>query len=102
MPQGLQIWDASGNLILDTTSNVGRVIGSQVLAGGATGSITPTKLANERLWMTFAAIDSTVFPAHKIWRDVAASPSSLDDPDGDRIRWQINAASGGRLIYGVW
>lgn len=29
MPQGLQIWDASGNLVVDLTDHFGRLIGYQ-------------------------------------------------------------------------
>jgi hypothetical protein len=33
MPQGLQVWDASGNLILDTSTRLGRVLGYQDVGG---------------------------------------------------------------------
>jgi len=31
MPQGLQIWDASGNSIMDTTTKVGTILGMETI-----------------------------------------------------------------------
>ncbi|SHJ70666.1 hypothetical protein [Paraburkholderia terricola] len=35
MPAGLQIWDASGNLVLDGTHRLGRIKGSHYLDGNS-------------------------------------------------------------------
>jgi hypothetical protein len=39
MPQGLQVWDAAGNVAIDTTSSVGTIVGS-VAYGNTNGSAT--------------------------------------------------------------
>ena len=41
MGAGLQVWDASGNLIFDTPDRVGRIVGSTTTSGSA-GSVTFT------------------------------------------------------------
>lgn len=49
MPAGLQIWDASGHLVLDTTTWCGQVLGSFSLSDGhSSGSMTITDLAAGR------------------------------------------------------
>ena len=40
MPQGLQIWDASGNLVLDTSTFVLKEIYAANVASNATGDLT--------------------------------------------------------------
>lgn len=44
MPAGLQIFDASGNLIIDYSTRVGRFIGSFATGGAVSGSITDTSI----------------------------------------------------------
>ena len=51
MPQGLQIWDASGALVLDTNTMHTRMVG--VIQGPASGSISVPIFANGR---PFAAV----------------------------------------------
>lgn len=47
MPQGLQVWDATATLVLDTNTNVGRVHGSIVKNGsGAAGNQVIPSLAS--------------------------------------------------------
>lgn len=43
MPAGLQVWDASGNSIIDTTTFIGRLIGS-IDASAMSGSTNVTGL----------------------------------------------------------
>jgi hypothetical protein len=38
MAAGLQVWDASGNLIFDTPDRVGRIVGSLTTTAGGGGS----------------------------------------------------------------
>lgn len=46
MPAGLQIWDATGHLIVDTTSKLARIIGSVAIgAGNQTSSVTDSHLS---------------------------------------------------------
>ena len=41
MPQGLQVWDANGNLTFDTNYGVSRIIGSMFISGSAGSSPIP-------------------------------------------------------------
>ena len=38
MPQGMQVWDASGNLIMDTNTPSGVILGVHSFSGGAAGT----------------------------------------------------------------
>lgn len=40
MPAGLQAWDAAGNLTVDLTTRLSRVVGVVFAAGGSSGSVT--------------------------------------------------------------
>lgn len=44
MPSGLQIFDASGNLIIDYSTRVGRFFSSFETGGAVSGSITDSKI----------------------------------------------------------
>ncbi|SFM09004.1 hypothetical protein [Pelosinus propionicus] len=48
--QGLQCWDANGNLILDVTDRLTRVLG-QFETGTTSGSITDNSLTTGTPWM---------------------------------------------------
>lgn len=52
MPQGIQIWDAAGTMIMDTTTWCGQVLGNFTLAGGrAAGSTVDARLSQGRPWV---------------------------------------------------
>lgn len=40
MAAGLKVWDASGNLIVDTASRLTRILGYTTLASSSSGSVT--------------------------------------------------------------
>ena len=46
MSYGLQVFDSSGNIILDTTDNTGKLLGTQTLVAGTSGSVTNSAFAN--------------------------------------------------------
>lgn len=48
MAQGLQVWDSSGNLVLDSAWRMGRVAGFQLVQGAFT--ITVPKTASESIF----------------------------------------------------
>ena len=51
MPQGIQIWDAAGNLIMEYTDRVGRVIGSvDITAANQSGSVSNAQFAAGGGW----------------------------------------------------
>lgn len=45
MADGLKVWDASGNLIVDTATRMSRVLGTTIVSAGAIGSITDAGFA---------------------------------------------------------
>jgi hypothetical protein len=55
MASGLQVFDASGNIILDATYRVMRIIGSQYITGasGSGGSIPEDDRLNQGAWLAF-------------------------------------------------
>ncbi|MDR3386806.1 MAG: hypothetical protein P4L92_07115 [Rudaea sp.] len=52
MAAGLQIWDASGNLVLDASYRVMRIINFQQLSNGVSGSLVDDRLAQGG-WVSF-------------------------------------------------
>ena len=57
MPQGFQVWDAAGALILDTNSMLGRILGT-VAASGSTGSIDHGGLTTGRPFYVCVSSDN--------------------------------------------
>lgn len=55
MPSGIKIWDASGNVVFDTTVKAGRVLG-QVSTGTANGSVTNADFSQGVGWFTVAPV----------------------------------------------
>jgi len=53
MPAGLQIWNASGALILDATQRCGRVLSIQGLTGGQGGSFTDSRLSQGQPFVAY-------------------------------------------------
>ena len=52
MPQGWQAFDASGNLIVDVSTRLGRVLGVQTLTAATGGSVTNANFASGTpFWM---------------------------------------------------
>lgn len=44
MTAGLQVWDASGNLMVDTSTLMGRIFGSVTIQSGDSGSLVDENL----------------------------------------------------------
>lgn len=53
MTAGLQIWNESGQLILDGTHRCGRVLSMQPIIGGNGGSFTDSRLNAGTVWWAF-------------------------------------------------
>lgn len=97
MPQGLQIWDASGNLILDTSSSVGRQTGAQTIGTDPyTGTITVSGYTSSTTIWYIAPISMTLGDPPTIF-DIAAGNFSVS---GSNISWEIYDPT--RIIYGVY
>ena len=98
MPQGLQVWDAAGNLILDTSVDVGRVIGTLPVNANSAGFQDITVLnAGEKLWAVLMAVGAN--GQNKIWVEVPGA-AQTDNVNGTRIRW--NVVNAGTILYGVY
>lgn len=93
MAQGLQVWDASGNLIADVTEYFGKVLGVASISAGVNGSVTNAGFAIGTPFWFLTALTS--FPA-----EVPNITRS-----GNTLSWSFVAGQPAydcRLVYGVW
>jgi hypothetical protein len=101
MSQGLQVWDAGGNLILDINDQVSQTLGSVAVAARSSGSIVVPRTGGENQIFYFfspsRSIDyTTIVPT--IW------------VTGDTLSWSFDTqveqngpfggAIGGSIQYG--
>lgn len=87
---GFQCWDTAGNLIVDTTSRLGRVMG--VIAVSSDGSLSDAQLTTGTPFYMFSAVNYTVF----------VQPSVTFS--GATMSWaaQGGNAYNGYILYGVF
>jgi len=50
MGLGIQVFDASGNLLIDVTTRMSRVINTQAIAAGSTGSLAVPNSTQGSIW----------------------------------------------------
>lgn len=93
MPAGLQVWDAAGNLILDTSYRTGFVLGKVDIANAtnASGNVTDANFAN-----------GTPFYFY-----VADNTQALNEPTvafaGNTMTWTATTSSWtGSIYYGIY
>ena len=95
MPAGLQIWDASGNLIFDTPTRCGRVLGT-VTFGTMNGSVTNAQFAaGTPFW--FVSQSSPGYAAYQPTIAVVGNTLSWS--------WTVSGSTGnigGTIIYGIY
>lgn len=93
MAYGLQIYDENGNVTLDLTKQIPRVVGELTLNGN--GSITNASIGypNNKLWYF---ITSNVSPSNNI----DTTPFLRIDENGTTIKWGNQV--GTRIRYGVY
>jgi len=86
---GFQAWDSTGNLIVDTTSRLGRILG--VINISSDGSLSDGQLTTGAPFYVFASINFSSFS------------QPLVGFSGSTMTWatQASGAYGGNLIYGV-
>jgi len=98
MPQGLQTWDASGNLLVDIQDRLTRFLGTIAISAGASGTVTDDGFL-------------TGTPFCIALRTNAGSPSFLNNTmvpptisfAGNVMTYNAASPSGDhRLIYGVY
>lgn len=95
MGLGLQIWDASGTQVLDTSWRMGRVLG-QLTANGTNGSVNIPDLSQGTPWaiaITNGAQTISVPPVTSF--------------SGTTLNWSYDQGTGGTvyaatIIYGVY
>jgi len=100
---GLRVWDASGNLQVEISSRLSKIVGSYKIDGvAASGAITDPLLANAAIW--------TSFQANFTWgytnMDISRPNFSVS---GNTISWFYSPGAGthnvripGILFYGVY
>jgi hypothetical protein len=97
MPQGLQVWDASGNIVMDTTTWCSQVLGSVALGSNhGAGSVVDANLALGRPFFFVQEADSakaTDATGNANWMTVSVSGTTLNYAAGQ------NAAV---IVYGIY
>jgi hypothetical protein len=89
MAVGIQIWDASGNSIIDENSRLARILGI-TNSGTSGGSVTDSGFATGSPFAVFIPNGTTYFTgeyAHPSW-------------SGTTMSWSASVA--GKIIYGVY
>lgn len=92
MGVGLQIFDGGGNVVLDTSTRAGRVLGIALINAGSSGSLTNSGFSEGTpFWQAMGDYGSRVVgPAVSV--------------NGNTLSWSWPASSSGqfRLLYGVY
>lgn len=96
VPQGLQIWDANGSPVLDTTDRIARVLGQVSFSGG--GSRVDNRLTSGQPFF-FAQFHNPPTSWDEAYPVVTVTFS------GNRMTWTVNqydaSSSSGVIFYGV-
>lgn len=104
MPQGLQIWDASSNLILDPSTRLGKVLGYIDAAAGTglSGSDTNAGLLLGTPWWT--EIPFSAVSGYPNAYDQGAAGALTVSVSTSTISWSYTGVVGfaRRIIYGVY
>ncbi|WP_076881868.1 hypothetical protein [Burkholderia pseudomallei] len=90
MSVGLQIWDASGRLILDGKSRAGRVVGI-VPTGGVDGGVAADMSGGEPFW--------AFMPEQLFYRVSGAEPSPFVAINAGGVSWSYSPNSSGSNAY---
>lgn len=104
MAYGMQVWDASGNTILDTNWSITRILGivSGIGSSAFSGSVTNAAFSTGRFFWMFSpkviGTDSYGIPINGI------ASASLS---GSTLNWTVNTqglgyVDCGSIIYGVY
>lgn len=94
MPQGLQCWDASGNLVLDVTDRLTRVLGT-FNTGTTDGSITDPALTTGTPWYVSIGFDNYFYYGEM---------GCIITVVGSTLSWtfQSGTKSDKKIMYGVY
>lgn len=95
MPVGLQCWDVNGNLTLDVTDRLTRVLGT-VETGTSSGSVTDANLANGTPW--FVMRDTSDY-------EMLSEANCSVVISGNAVTWTFvgsGTKTNKKIIYGVY
>ena len=93
MAAGLQVWDASGHLVLDVTDPISRLSGTASIPAGSTGSVTVPNASQGSIWYAVLVNGgSTYCPVVSVsGSTISWSPATIFTPAVDAI-----------LLYGTY
>lgn len=97
VPQGIQVFDESGQVIADMTSRTSKILGT-VNTNGVNGSLTDNRLLDGNLWVAIEKMEPTGI-ADVIGLEVVANGSTLS--------WTHHRTSSVsfynfRFVYGIY
>lgn len=92
MPQGLQVWNSAGQLIIDTPTNIGKILGYTTITAGVSGNIADAKFALGTPFWSAINQGSDSY---------GASPVITYNAGLTRLEWTSSAAYDHILVYGV-
>lgn len=88
MPQGLQVWDASGNVLLDTSVDIGRVMGTISVSANSNSYQDISGInSGETLWVALLSVGA--LGKNQVWVTT-----------NSRVNW--NVVNAGTILYGVY
>ena len=85
MSYGLKVWDANGNVIIDTTSRLPRLVHSLYISAGTVGSVEIPAVADKQVLLISSSVNVTYYDATNIRLYITPSDVSLV---GTTLSWQ--------------
>jgi hypothetical protein len=91
---GVQVFDASGNLLIDVTTRLSRVIGTQTITAGSSGSLAVPNATQGQIWWAISPSNGSRYVP-------------LISISGNTISWSTNTSYpngpvDSLLIYGLY
>ena len=98
MPAGIQVHDGNGNVVLDMTSRVSKILGT-VTTNGANGSLTDARLLDGTMWAAIERIQMAGTIYSIVGLEITAS--------GSRLSWSHKNTWGAdsyniTFVYGIY
>ena len=85
MAFGLKVWDASGDLVVDTTHRLPRLVHTQYISSGTTGSVEIPAVADKQVLLISSSVNVTYHDANNINLFITPPNVSLV---GTTLSWQ--------------
>lgn len=94
MGLGVQVFDAAGNLLIDVTTRLSRVVGSQTITAGSTGSLSVPNSTQGKIWWAIAPSGGSRYVPL-----ISISGNTISwSPNGSYPNGSVDAL----LIYGLY